>query len=74
MGLIAAIIVNLLGGAVIYVSGGLLMPIIGPMLGFSSAGIAAGSIAASAQAFYGNLAAGSIISMMTSAAMLSPTP
>ncbi|KAG6444498.1 hypothetical protein O3G_MSEX003401 [Manduca sexta] len=74
MGLIAAIIVQLFGGAAIYLTGGLLLPLLGPLLGFSSSGIVAGSLAAGAQSYYGNLAAGSIISLLTSAAMVSPTP
>lgn len=74
MGLLAAIAVNVIGGAVIYGTGGLLAPAVAPLLGFSGAGIAAGSTAAAAQAYYGNLAAGSIISQLTAAAMVAPTP
>nr|AAV91445.1 hypothetical protein 32 [Lonomia obliqua] len=74
MGLLAALAVNLVGGAIIYGTGGLLTPIVAPMLGFGSAGIAAGSTAAAAQAYYGNVVAGSVISQLTSAAMLAPTP
>ncbi|KOB66446.1 putative cuticle protein CPH43, partial [Operophtera brumata] len=44
------------------------------MLGFGAAGIGAGTTAAAAQAYYGNLVAGSIISKLTAAAMLAPTP
>lgn len=74
MGALAAIAVNVIGGIVLYGTGGLLLPIVSPLLGFSSAGIAAGSLAATAQAYYGNLAAGSIISQLTAAAMVAPTP
>lgn len=74
MGLLSAIAVNLVGGAVLYGTGGLLAPVVAPLLGFGSAGIAAGSTAAAAQAYYGNLAAGSIISQLTAAAMVAPTP
>lgn len=74
MGLIAALAVNMIGGAVIYGTGGLLTPIVAPILGFGAAGIGAGSTAAAAQAYYGNLAAGSIISQLTAAVMVAPTP
>jgi len=37
-------------------------------------GVGAGTIAAGAQAYVGNLAAGSILAKLTSAAMLAPTP
>ncbi|KAI8436932.1 hypothetical protein MSG28_010358 [Choristoneura fumiferana] len=74
MGLLAAIAVNVLGGAVIYGTGGLGAAWVAPMLGFGSSGIAAGSTAAAAQAYYGNVAAGSIISTLTSVAMAAPTP
>ncbi|CAH1638302.1 unnamed protein product [Spodoptera littoralis] len=74
MGVLAAIAVNIIGGIVIYGTGGLLAPIVAPLLGFSSTGIAAGSVAAAAQAYYGNVVAGSIISQLTAAAMLAPTP
>ncbi|CAB3260017.1 unnamed protein product [Arctia plantaginis] len=74
MGLLAAVAVNIVGGAIIYGTGGLLTPIVAPVLGFGSAGIAAGSTAAAAQAYYGNLVAGSIISQLTAAAMVAPTP
>lgn len=74
MGLLAALAVNFLGGAVIYGTGGLLLPMVAPMLGFGAAGIGAGTTAAAAQAYYGNLAAGSIISQLTAAAMVAPTP
>ncbi|XP_072949348.1 uncharacterized protein [Epargyreus clarus] len=74
MGILSAIVVNAIGGAVIYGTGGLATAWVAPMLGFGGAGIAAGSTAAAAQAFYGNLAAGSIISQLTAAAMVAPTP
>ncbi|XP_030038440.1 uncharacterized protein LOC115453851 [Manduca sexta] len=74
MGLLAAITVGVVGGVAIYGTGGLLTPWVAPMLGFGSGGIAAGSTAAAAQAYVGNVAAGSILAKMTSAAMLAPTP
>lgn len=73
MGFFTALIVNIVGGAVLCM-GGFLIPIVAPLLGFSASGIMAGSIAASAQSYYGNLMAGSIISKLTAAAMIAPTP
>ncbi|CAG4987041.1 unnamed protein product [Parnassius apollo] len=74
MGMLAALAVNIVGGAVIYGTAGIGAPLVAPLLGFSSSGIVAGSTAAAAQAYYGNLAAGSIISQLTSIAMVAPTP
>lgn len=74
MGLFTALAVNAIGGAVIYGTGGLGAAWVAPWLGFGSAGIASGSMAAAAQSYYGNLVAGSIISKMTAVAMASPTP
>lgn len=74
MGFLAALAVNLIGGAVIYGTGGLLAPAVAPLLGFGAAGIGAGTTAAAAQAYYGNLVGGSIISQLTAAAMVAPTP
>lgn len=74
MGLLSAIVVGAVGGIAIYGTGGLLTPVVAPMLGFSSTGILAGSTAAAAQAYVGNVAAGSIVAKLTSAAMLAPTP
>ncbi|XP_048478612.1 uncharacterized protein LOC119693029 [Plutella xylostella] len=74
MGLLAALLVNVVGGAVIYLTGGLLTWLVAPLLGFGSGGIAAGCAAAAAQSYYGNLAAGSIISILQSAAAVTPTP
>ncbi|KAJ0176530.1 hypothetical protein K1T71_007709 [Dendrolimus kikuchii] len=73
MGLISALIVGAVGGVAIYGTGGLLTPVVAPMMGFSGSGIVAGSMGAAAQSYYGNLVAGSIISQMT-AAMMAPTP
>ncbi|KAJ0176531.1 hypothetical protein K1T71_007710 [Dendrolimus kikuchii] len=67
----AAIIVTVVGGVAIFVTGGLLAPVVGPALGFTAAGIAVGSLAAAAQSCRGNVASGSVISQMTSAAMKS---
>lgn len=74
MGLLAAIAVGVIGGAAVYGTGGLLTPIVAPLLGFGSAGVGAGTTAASAMSFYGNVAAGSVISKLTAAAMVAPTP
>uniref|UniRef100_S4NSE1 Putative cuticle protein CPH43 n=1 Tax=Pararge aegeria TaxID=116150 RepID=S4NSE1_9NEOP len=74
MGLLVALAVNVIGGAAIYLTGGLATGIVAPLLGFGNAGIGAGTLAASAQAYYGNVAAGSIISQLTAAAMVAPTP
>ena len=74
MGLLAALAVNVLGGAVIYGTGGLGAAWVAPMMGFGSSGIAAGSIAAAAQSYYGNLVAGSVVSQLTAVAMAAPTP
>ncbi|CAG9561783.1 unnamed protein product [Danaus chrysippus] len=74
MGFLTALAVNVIGGAVIYGTGGLGVGLVAPWLGFGSAGIASGSMAAAAQSYYGNLAAGSIISKLTAAAMVAPTP
>ncbi|CAH0715420.1 unnamed protein product, partial [Brenthis ino] len=74
MGLLAALAVNAVGGTVIYATGGLGAAWVAPMLGFSNSGIVGGSVAAAAQSFYGNVAAGSVIAKMTSVAMLAPTP
>ncbi|OWR53427.1 putative cuticle protein CPH43, partial [Danaus plexippus plexippus] len=74
MGFLTALAVNVVGGAVIYGTGGLGVGLVAPWLGFGSAGIASGSMAAAAQSYYGNLVAGSIISKLTAAAMVAPTP
>ncbi|CAH4028424.1 unnamed protein product [Pieris brassicae] len=74
MGLLCALAVNLVGAAAIYGTAGFATPLVAPLLGFSSTGIVAGSTAAVAQSYYGNLIAGSIISKLTAAAMLAPTP
>lgn len=74
MGLLAAIAVNLVGGAVIYGTGGLGAAWVAPMMGFGSVGVGAGTTAAAAQAYYGNVAAGSIFSTLQAVAMAAPTP
>ena len=74
MGLLSAIAVNVIGGAVIYGTGGLGAAWVAPWLGFTGTGIAGGSTAAAAMSYYGNVAAGSVISQLTSVAMLAPTP
>ncbi|CAK1551199.1 unnamed protein product [Leptosia nina] len=74
MDLLCALAVNILGGVAIYGTAGIATPFVAPMLGFGSSGIAASSVAAAAQSYYGNLAAGSIISQLTAAVMVAPTP
>nr|XP_026499604.1 uncharacterized protein LOC113403317 [Vanessa tameamea] len=74
MGLLTALAVNAVGGIIIYGTGGLGAAWVAPWLGFGSAGIAGGSMAAAAQSYYGNLAAGSIISKLTAIAMTAPIP
>lgn len=73
MGLFSAIIVGVAGGAVI-MTGGIGLGLVAPMLGISSTGIVAGSTAAAAQAYVGNVVAGSTLAKLTSMAMLAPTP
>ncbi|CAG4971493.1 unnamed protein product [Colias eurytheme] len=68
--LLEAIAVNVIGGVAIYATCGLATAWVAPMLGFGNAGIAAGSVAAGAQSYYGNLVSGSIISKLTAAAMV----
>ncbi|CAK1581847.1 unnamed protein product [Parnassius mnemosyne] len=58
MGFWTALAVNIVGAAVIYGTAGLAVPLIAPLLGFSSSGIVAESAAAAAQSYYGNLAPG----------------
>ncbi|CAB4475372.1 hypothetical protein RhiirA5_359236 [Rhizophagus irregularis] len=71
MGFFSAAFVAVVGGAAIAVGGG---PIVVGLLGISETGVVAGSLAAGAQAYVGNVAAGSILAKLTSIAMLSPTP
>uniref|UniRef100_A0A224Y0M5 Uncharacterized protein n=1 Tax=Panstrongylus lignarius TaxID=156445 RepID=A0A224Y0M5_9HEMI len=51
----------------------LTVPIAG-YLGFGSAGVAAGTMAAGAQSYVANVAAGTIFAKLQAAAMLAPTP
>ncbi|RGB37668.1 hypothetical protein C1646_694313 [Rhizophagus diaphanus] len=71
MGLLAAAVVTVVGGAAIAVGAG---PAAAGLFGISQTGIVAGSMAAGAQAFVGNVAAGSVLAQLTSMAMLAPTP
>ncbi|GBP94888.1 hypothetical protein EVAR_65452_1 [Eumeta japonica] len=71
MGLISAIVVGAVGG--LSLATGIGPAVVAPLLGFSSTGIVAGSVAASAQSYYGSVSAGSVISALTSIAM-TPTP
>ncbi|GBC05144.1 hypothetical protein RclHR1_06060002 [Rhizophagus clarus] len=71
MGFLAAVTVAVVGGAAIAVGAG---PIAAGLFGISQTGIIAGSTAAAAQAYVGNVAAGSVLAKLTSMAMLAPTP
>jgi len=71
MGLFSAVVVGTVGSVALLVGG---PPLLLGALGFSGSGILAGSAAASAQAYVGNVAAGSILAKLTSMAMLAPTP
>lgn len=62
------------GGAAVYLTGGLATPWVAPMFGFGAAGVGAGTAAAAAQSYVGNVAAGSIFSMMQAAAAAAPLP
>lgn len=62
----AACIVNVLAGLVVVTGKGLWIL---AKLGFGAIGLVAGSVAAAAMAFTGNVAAGSIIAQATSMAM-----
>jgi hypothetical protein len=71
MGLFSAAAVAIVGGAALAVGAG---PAVVGLLGISETGVIAGGVAAGAQAYVGNVAAGSILAKLTSIAMLSPTP
>ncbi|GBC05149.1 hypothetical protein RclHR1_06060007 [Rhizophagus clarus] len=71
MGLFAAAAVSVVGGAAIMLGGG---PLVAGLFGISQTGIIAGSTAAAAQAYVGNVAAGSVLAQLTSMAMLAPIP
>uniref|UniRef100_A0A069DMC2 Uncharacterized protein n=1 Tax=Panstrongylus megistus TaxID=65343 RepID=A0A069DMC2_9HEMI len=51
----------------------LTVPIAG-YLGFGSAGVGAGTLAAGAQSYVANVAAGTVFAKLQAVAMLSPTP
>nr|BAN20213.1 unknown secreted protein [Riptortus pedestris] len=73
MGLFSYLVVTVIGGAAVT----LFPPLIGPvasMVGMGSVGVGAGTVAAGAQAYVGNVAAGSVFSALQSVAMASPTP
>lgn len=76
MGLFAAAVVGCVGGAALLVGG--LVPAVPAAaawaFGIGKTGIAAGSFAAAAQAWAGNVAAGSVLAKLTSIAMAAPTP
>lgn len=67
MGIFSFIIVTVLGGAAMYCSP-LLVPVAN-ILGFGSAGVRAGTIAAWAQSYIGNVAPKSLFSYLQSVAM-----
>ncbi|GBP06836.1 hypothetical protein EVAR_70564_1 [Eumeta japonica] len=71
MGLISAIVVGAVGG--LSLATGIGPAVVAPLLGFSPTGIVSGTMAASAQSYYGSVSAGSVISALTSIAM-TPTP
>lgn len=71
MGIISYIVVT--GVGTIVTSTGIGAEIL-PYIGFSSAGPMVGSIAAGAQAYVGNIAAGSLFATLQSIAMTAPTP
>jgi hypothetical protein len=71
MGFLAAAVVWGVGGVAITLGAG---PLAAGLFGISQTGVVAGSLAASAQAFVGNVAAGSVLAQLTSIAMLAPTP
>jgi len=73
MGFFAAIVVGTVGGAALLI-GGPVAVTVGSALGFTGTGIGAGTLAASAQAYFGSVVTGSIITKLTSIAMLAPTP
>lgn len=69
MGFISYVVVT--GVGAVLAATGVGVPIAG-MLGFSAAGPVAGSLAAGAQAYVGNVAAGSIFSTVQALAMAAP--
>nr|XP_018916052.1 PREDICTED: uncharacterized protein LOC109043325 [Bemisia tabaci] len=71
MGFLTWAVVSVVGGAVAMTGVGL--PVAG-LLGFSAAGPVAGSLAAGAQAYVGNVAAGSAFAAVQALAMAAPTP
>jgi len=73
MGLFAAIVVGTVGSAALLIGGPVAVGV-GSLMGFGGTGIGATTIAASAQAYYGNVVVGSVIAKLTSIAMLAPTP
>lgn len=73
MGLFSYIVVTVVGGAVMTVCPPL-APAVASAVGIGSVGIGAGTLAASAHAYVGNLAAGSVIAGLQSIAMVAPIP
>lgn len=73
MGFFSYLVVTAVGGAATIICPPLAAPV-ASMIGIGSAGVGAGTIAASAQAYVGNVAAGSIFSALQSIAMAAPTP
>ncbi|KAI9482505.1 hypothetical protein BDB00DRAFT_857633 [Zychaea mexicana] len=71
MGLIAFAVVTVVGAIII--STGVGVPLAAAM-GFAATGPVAGSLAAGAQAFVGNVAAGSIFAGLQALSMAAPVP
>ncbi|KAG8316575.1 hypothetical protein J6590_047717 [Homalodisca vitripennis] len=72
MGLLAFAVVTGVGSAIIALP--VLAPAVLPLIGFSAVGPVAGGLAAGAQAFVGNVAAGSTFATLQAMAMAAPTP
>ena len=71
MGLVSFVVVSGIGAAI--TATGVGVPILG-MLGFAASGPVAGTIAAAAQSYIGDVALGSIFSACQTMAMAAPTP
>lgn len=72
MGVLAWAVVTAVGGVVVAVPA--IAPVVLPVLGFGAAGPMAGGLAAGAQAFVGNVAAGAIFGKLQALAMVAPIP
>ncbi|XP_046660319.1 uncharacterized protein LOC124354129 [Homalodisca vitripennis] len=72
MGVVAWAVVAGVGTVVLTVP--ILAPAVLPALGFGTAGVGAGTVAASAQSYVGNVAAGAVFAKLQALAMAAPTP